>query len=91
MKVNVHKGESVVGGGSTPGQSLPTSLVAVSHPKLSAQALESELRLNDPPIIARIDRDQLVMDLRTVLAGQEEKIVEALGRIAGKFGDDART
>ncbi|HEV2349944.1 MAG TPA: L-seryl-tRNA(Sec) selenium transferase [Terriglobia bacterium] len=89
MKAQVEQGESVVGGGSTPGQSLPTSLVCVSHPKLSAQALESELRKNDPPIIVRIERDLLVLDLRTVLADQEEKIVEALRRIAGKFGDAA--
>jgi L-seryl-tRNA(Ser) seleniumtransferase len=66
---------------------LPTSLVCVSHPKLSAQALESELRKNDPPIIARIDLEELVLDLRTALEGQEEKIVEALRRIAEKFGD----
>ncbi|HLY59863.1 MAG TPA: L-seryl-tRNA(Sec) selenium transferase [Terriglobia bacterium] len=89
MKVQVQEGESVVGGGSTPGQSLPTSLVCVSHPKLSAQALESELRRNEPPIIARIEGDRLVMDLRTVLANQEEQIVEALRAIAGKFGDAA--
>lgn len=89
MKVQIKEGESVVGGGSTPGQTLPTSLVCVSHPMLSAQALESELRKNEPPIIARIDRDQLMLDLRTVLADQEEKIVEALHQIAGKFGGAA--
>ena len=87
MKVQIQEGESVVGGGSTPGQSMPTSLVCVSHPRLSAQALESELRKNEPPVIARIDRDQLVMDLRTVLENQEDKIVEALHLISGKFGD----
>lgn len=89
VKVEVREGESVVGGGSTPGQSLPTSLVCLSHPKLSAQALESELRRNDPPIIARIDRDQLVLDLRTVLATQEDEIVEAIHRMARRFGDSA--
>lgn len=87
MKVQIQEGESVVGGGSTPGQSLPTSLISVSHPKLSAQALEAELRKNDPPIIARIEHHQLLLDLRTVFADQEEKIVEALHQIAGKFGD----
>jgi L-seryl-tRNA(Ser) seleniumtransferase len=87
MKVQIQEGESVVGGGSTPGQSMPTSLVCVSHPRLSAQALESELRKNEPPVIARIDRDQLVMDLRTVLENQEDIIVEALHLISGKFGD----
>jgi L-seryl-tRNA(Ser) seleniumtransferase len=87
LKAHIQEGESVVGGGSTPGQSLPTSLVCVGHPKLSAQALESEFRKNEPPIIARIELDQLVLDLRTVLAGQEEEIVEALRRIADKFGD----
>jgi L-seryl-tRNA(Ser) seleniumtransferase len=81
MSVKVQQGESVVGGGSTPGQSLPTSLVAVSHMRRSAQDLESELRHNAPPIIARVERDQVVLDLRTVFEEQEEEIIKALGRL----------
>jgi L-seryl-tRNA(Ser) seleniumtransferase len=88
MSVKVQQGESVVGGGSTPGQSLPTSLVAVSHMRRSAQDLESELRHNAPPIIARVERDQVVLDLRTVFEEQEEEIIKALGRLGRNDNHD---
>ncbi len=82
MVAQIREGESVVGGGSTPGQSLPTSLVAVIHARLGAHDLESELRHNAPPIITRVEHDQVVLDLRTVFADQEEEILQALDRIA---------
>ncbi|MHB8653019.1 MAG: L-seryl-tRNA(Sec) selenium transferase [Terriglobia bacterium] len=81
MLVKVQQGESVVGGGSTPGQSLPTSLIAISHARLSAQDLESGLRHNTPPIIARVEHDQVVLDLRTVFEEQEEEIIKAVARL----------
>ena len=81
MTAQVQQGESVVGGGSTPGQSLPTSLVAVSHVRLSADELEAHLRRNSPPIVARVEQDKVVLDLRTVFEDQDNEIVEAFGRL----------
>ncbi len=78
----VEDGESVVGGGSTPGQSLPAKVVAVHHNTLSARELEAALRRNAPPIIARVDRDQLLLDLRTVFEEQDAEIVRAFERLA---------
>jgi L-seryl-tRNA(Ser) seleniumtransferase len=69
------EGQSVAGGGSTPDQSLPTWLLALSG---NANALERQLRTNDPPIIGRIENDRLVLDLRTVFAEEEETLVRAL-------------
>jgi L-seryl-tRNA(Ser) seleniumtransferase len=69
------EGQSVAGGGSTPDQSLPTWLLAISG---NANALERKLRTNDPPIIGRIENDRLVLDLRTVFAEEEETLVRAL-------------
>ncbi len=80
--VEVREGESVLGGGSTPGQTISTTLVAVSHPQLSADQLEFGLRRHSPPIIARVDRDQVVLDLRTVFEDQDQEIVAALGRVS---------
>ena len=82
ISAEVEEGESVVGGGSTPGQSLPTKLVVVRHRKLSAQEVEAALRRNRPPVIARVERDRLLLDLRTVFEDQDEAIVEALQRLA---------
>jgi len=80
--VEVREGESVLGGGSTPGQSIPTTLVAISLLRFSADQLEASLRRNSPPIIARVERDQVVLDLRTVFEDQDQEILAALGRVS---------
>ncbi len=82
LSARVEEGESVMGGGSTPGHSLPARLVAVQHSRLSARDLEAALRRNHPPIMARVERDRLLLDLRTVFDEQEAEIVQALGRLA---------
>ncbi len=89
MTAQVQEGESVVGGGSTPGQALPPSLIAIGHARLSTHDFEAELRHNPPPVIARIECGQVVLDLRTVLADQEEEIVEALARVARRLAGSA--
>jgi L-seryl-tRNA(Ser) seleniumtransferase len=69
-------GESVVGGGATPAQSIPTTLVVIDA--TDVVALERRLRLGNPPIISRIENDRLVIDLRTVFPEEEEILVQAL-------------
>ena len=66
LLATVADGVSAIGGGSAPGTSLPTCIVQIRHPSLSASALEARLRGSTPPVIARIEHDQLVIDLRTV-------------------------
>jgi L-seryl-tRNA(Ser) seleniumtransferase len=68
-------GQSVIGGGSTPDQSLPTSLIALAGP---AHKLERHLRKNR--VIARVERDQLLIDLRTVLPTQEALLLDTVNR-----------
>ena len=74
--VEVIAGRSTVGGGSLPGETLPTFLVALCAP--SVDALARRLRLGDPPIVARIEQDRLLLDPRTVLPGQEKDLLSAL-------------
>jgi len=81
FSVALEDGESVVGGGSTPGHSLPTILLAVTHAGLSAQDLEARLRRNSPPIISRIERGRLLLDLRTVFPEQEDLVFCAFERM----------
>ncbi|HXJ94119.1 MAG TPA: L-seryl-tRNA(Sec) selenium transferase [Terriglobia bacterium] len=82
LTVELESGESVAGGGSTPGQSLPTTLVSVEHLRCSAQEVACRLRHNRPPVIARVERDRLLLDLRTVLDDdEEEQIVRAFGQL----------
>ena len=68
-------GESVAGGGSTPDQTLPAWLVELPG---NAVALERQLRAGDPPVIARIEKDRVVLDLRTVFADEEPALLAAL-------------
>jgi L-seryl-tRNA(Ser) seleniumtransferase len=72
----IGEGESVVGGGATPEQPLPTWLIELEDRNAEAEA--RRLRLNVPPVITRIERDHVVLDLRTVLPEEEDLLVQAL-------------
>jgi len=71
-------GSSAIGGGSGPGIELPTWLVAVEKTGLTADALDARLRRLAPPIVARIERHRLVLDLRTVAAADDPQVVALL-------------
>ena len=72
----IEEGASVIGGGSTPEQSIPTWLIAV--PSEDAAGLERKLRTGTPPVIARIENDRLLLDLRTVFPEEEAELANAL-------------
>ncbi len=82
LRVEIEEGESVIGGGSAPEVSLPTALVAVTSARLSAATIEERLRRHTTPIIVRTERDQILIDMRTVASAEESIIIEALARIA---------
>jgi len=81
-------GESMVGGGSLPGSALPTKLVAIGgggggRKRISAQKLAVKLRKSEKcPVIGRISEGVLLLDPRSVLPGEDEIILGALGDIA---------
>jgi len=70
-RADVLRGISAIGGGSAPGVELPTWLVSIARDGLTSAALEAQLRGLTPPIIARIEHDHLLLDLRTVLPDQD--------------------
>ncbi len=78
LKVELVPGESVIGGGSTPGQFLKTTLIALTHPTLSAAEVEARLRTATLPVIARVEQDRVLLDLRTVFPEQEPALRRAL-------------
>jgi L-seryl-tRNA(Ser) seleniumtransferase len=67
---------SVIGGGSTPDQPLPSYVLAIRDGEIAK--LERRLRTGDPPVIARIADDALIVDLRTVMPFEEDQLVRAL-------------
>jgi L-seryl-tRNA(Ser) seleniumtransferase len=76
LKAEVIAGESVIGGGATPEQSIPTYVIAIACANEGA-ALR-RLRANDPPVIARVEEKRLLVDLRTVLPEEETELAAAL-------------
>lgn len=78
--VDVAPGESAVGGGSLPGERLPTSLVVITPPRGSAADLLRRLREHEPPVIGRIEQERVLLDPRTVLAGEDDLVVDAVAR-----------
>jgi L-seryl-tRNA(Ser) seleniumtransferase len=62
--------EGQAGGGAAPEYPLPSWAVAVTHPRLSAERLDAALRRGEPPVVGRLHRDRLLLDVRTVQPGQ---------------------
>ncbi len=76
VSAEVTSGWSTVGGGSLPGEILPTYLVAIHVD--APQELAKRLRLGDPSVLGRIEKDNFVLDLRTVLLDEEAGLRKAL-------------
>ncbi len=64
--IDVWEDYSQIGGGSVPGQTLPTAVVAVDPKSVSVVEMESRMRKSDRPVIARICRGRLLLDVRTL-------------------------
>jgi L-seryl-tRNA(Ser) seleniumtransferase len=76
VEAQVQAGESAVGGGSLPGETLPTMLLAVHH--VEPDGVATQLRSQAMPVVGRIRHDQLLFDPRTVLQAQEKPLLRAL-------------
>jgi L-seryl-tRNA(Ser) seleniumtransferase len=79
-KMEIVDGFSLAGGGSTPDQSLPSKIIRVSNTKYAAAKLEQRLRrpANGVSVIARVEEDRVILDLRTVFPEQESQLAASL-------------
>jgi len=79
-EIQIADGSSLVGGGSTPAQSLPTKVLCIASARHSATQFEARLRQAPAgiPVIARIEDDRLLLDLRTVFPEQEPALLQSL-------------
>src|SRR5437773_6308155 len=75
---DVIAGESEVGGGSFPGAKLKTWVVQLTANRLTADDVAARLRGQDPPVVARIQDDRVVLDPRTILPGQLDVLIGAV-------------
>jgi L-seryl-tRNA(Ser) seleniumtransferase len=82
LRTETVTGESAIGGGSAPTSRLPTTLISLTHDLLTPNQIETALRHSDPPIIARIVDDRVLLDLRTVFPTEEPDIERAMVSLA---------
>jgi L-seryl-tRNA(Ser) seleniumtransferase len=71
-------GHSTIGGGSAPESSLPTTLVSIASRSRTAAQLEAALRAGSPPVVARIQHDRVLLDLRTVDPADDDVLFDVL-------------
>jgi len=90
VKIAIQESQSTVGGGSLPGETLPTIVISVeSAPSVdeSVQSVDRQAKLfreQPTPIIGRIENDRFVLDLRTVFPQQDDIIISAIRNIFSK-------
>jgi L-seryl-tRNA(Ser) seleniumtransferase len=80
VELEIADGASLVGGGSTPTQSLPSKIIRIASARYSASQLEQRLRRAPAgvSVIARVEDHRLVLDLRTVFPDQEPLLLKTL-------------
>ena len=85
INVGVEKGFSERGGGSMPGESIPTYLITLQHKRINETKLLKLLRENTPPIIARVEKDSVVLDMRTIYPEEMKDVKEAIKKICERY------
>jgi len=78
LNIEVVKTQSVIGGGSAPGATLPSRALAISSSDLSADEVARRLRSSETPIIARVEGGRVLLDLRTVKPEQDGALLRAM-------------
>ncbi len=78
LEIEVVATQSVLGGGAAPGSTLPSRALAVRAAGIAADALLERLRRWETPIIARVEYERVLLDLRTVFPEQDANLVAAL-------------
>jgi L-seryl-tRNA(Ser) seleniumtransferase len=83
VEIEIADGVSLAGGGSTPAQSLPTKIIRIASARYSAAKLEQRLRRapSGISVIARVEEERLILDLRTVFPEQEPLLVKTLAAV----------
>jgi L-seryl-tRNA(Ser) seleniumtransferase len=81
LKFSLHEDFAAAGGGSLPTQQIPTVLVDIKNKKMSASKMEEKLRKMEVPVIVRVDKDEILIDMRTVAEDEFRFIIEGLRQV----------
>ena len=82
LEIEVVESRSLLGGGSAPGSTLPSRAVSVKSGSIPADEILQNLRRWPTPIVARVEEDRVLLDLRTVGPEQDAEVAAALKGIA---------
>jgi L-seryl-tRNA(Ser) seleniumtransferase len=81
LSVEILDDASEFGGGSVPTQRIPTKVVAVRHATLALDVLAEKLRRGEPCVFSRVQRDRVLLDVRTLQDGEDAEVAASLARI----------
>ena len=81
LKFSLHEDFAAAGGGSLPTQEIPTILIVIKNKKMKASRMEEKLRKMEVPVIVRVDKDEILIDLRTVAEDEFAFIIKGLRQI----------
>ena len=76
-EASVEVGFSEMGGGALPGVEIPTALVAIRSARVSPLEIARRMRCREVPVVARVQGERVVLDVRTLLDGESETAAEA--------------
>jgi L-seryl-tRNA(Ser) seleniumtransferase len=78
LEARVMESRSRVGGGACPADAVPTAVVSLSSARTGAQSIARLLRQEEPPVLGRIEKEQVLLDMRTIDPGEEEPLARAI-------------
>ncbi len=81
LQFSMHEDFSSAGGGSLPTQEIPTILIGIKNNQMPAGKMEEKLRKLEVPIIVRVDKDEILIDLRTVTEDEFGFIINGLKQV----------
>jgi L-seryl-tRNA(Ser) seleniumtransferase len=90
-EVEVIDDDSFAGGGSLPDLPLGTAVIRIKPPSIGAAQFAQQLRLGQPPVVARVSDGQLLFDLRTVFEWQEDDLAAAISLALSRSGEKSLT
>ncbi len=80
ISVSLKEGRSTVGGGSLPGETLPTVVLSLES-QIPPERLAERFRSLDYPVIGRVEKNRFVLDLRTIFPEQDEIVIEGIKKV----------
>jgi len=89
IRVEVQPSLAQVGGGALPQAALPSRVLALAVPPLSAVQLEAALRQGEPPVIARVENQTVLLDVRTLLPEDPPLLAAVLENLAARLKSGA--